>query len=247
MATWAHLSIRVAAWSTLLLVPALTALAQEPPVGPRAVRHAAHSQGKPAEHSPDFNFFAAPTPSAVDGPGASAQTGLRLHRPESRAGQTSPDESRAPSATASAWTTAAALSFVVVLIVGMASVWKRYAGRLPAVVGTDVIEVLGRRPIDQRQSILLVRCGARILILGSSPGGFQTLAEVTDPTEIDYLAGLCKSSGNSGVVAQTFRQLLSQGSRPNSAAPPTGVAQSLATRLGLKSALSPKPPGERRA
>ena len=66
--------------------------------------------------------------------------------------------------------------------------------------------MLGRKPLDYRNTIHLVRCGSRILILGSSQAGLASLSEISDPVEVDYLAGLCKPS-EPGSVADTFNQL----------------------------------------
>lgn len=210
--------------------------AQAPVEFPAQVHPAAHLQPRfEGNFGPRVEEFAA----AAARESAAGSEGLQLQRPASAAASTSSNRSRSPAASSSSWTTVIALSFVVTLIVLAAQVWKRCAARLPTTLSSDVIEVLGRRPIDPRQSILLVRCGARILILGSSAGGFQTLAEVTDPTEIDYLAALCKKPGSSGVVSQTFRQLLSHGPA-RAAAPSRGTSDALAARLGLRAALSPR-------
>jgi hypothetical protein len=89
-------------------------------------------------------------------------------------------------------TTLAALMFVVVLIVVGAKLWRSHGPAIARGLPREAVELLGKRYLDQRQCIHLVRCGARILILGSSPNGLHTLAEVTDPVEVDYLAGLCR-------------------------------------------------------
>ncbi len=61
----------------------------------------------------------------------------------------------------------------------------------------DGLQVRGRRQLDTRQSIQLVRVGRRVLVLGASIDGLRTLAEVTDPVEVDYLSGLCRPLGDS--------------------------------------------------
>lgn len=72
----------------------------------------------------------------------------------------------------------------------------------------EALEILGRRFIDQRQAILLVRIGSRILVVGSSPSGLQPLGEVNDPVEVDLVAGLCRRNENRG-IGNSFMQLLS--------------------------------------
>ena len=78
------------------------------------------------------------------------------------------------------------------------------ARRLP----NDAFDVLGRQAIDQRTSVILARCGSRILVLSLSPHGLQTLTEITDPVEIDCLAGLCRTTQRDHGLVETFRTLL---------------------------------------
>ena len=73
---------------------------------------------------------------------------------------------------------------------------------------TEAFDVLGRHAIDQRTSVMLARCGSRILVLSLSPHGLQTLTEITDPVEIDCLAGLCRTTRRDHGLVETFRTLL---------------------------------------
>jgi hypothetical protein len=60
--------------------------------------------------------------------------------------------------------------------------------------------------LDYRSTIQLVRCGSRLLVIGVSQAGMTTLAEITDPVEVDYLAGFCKPSQPVS-VGESFSQL----------------------------------------
>ncbi len=84
-------------------------------------------------------------------------------------------------------------------------------------LSNDVCEVLGRRPIDTRHSIIYVRTGQRILILGSSVDGLNTLAEITDPVEVDHINGQCRAAAETTDVGASFRMLLSRGTRESTA------------------------------
>lgn len=116
---------------------------------------------------------------------------------------------------AGSWTsTVGALTFVLLLIyVGSRFVRKH----VPAAVATlpvEAVEILGKRQIDPRQAIHLIRCGSRVLVVGASPNGLHALSEISDAVEVDYLAGLCRPvQSTSGSVAQTFRDLFSQQSK----------------------------------
>ena len=79
------------------------------------------------------------------------------------------------------------------------------AAQLPS----DVIEVLGRAPLAGRQNMHLIRLGSKLILVSATPGGMDTLAEVTDPLEVDRLLGLCKQAQPNSVTG-TFKQLLYQ-------------------------------------
>ena len=85
-----------------------------------------------------------------------------------------------------------ALSVVALLIICGAQLLKRHRPRFLTGLPTEAVELLGKRHLDQRQAIHLVRCGSKILVLGSSPNGLVALSEVTDPVEVDSLSGLCR-------------------------------------------------------
>lgn len=105
------------------------------------------------------------------------------------------------------------VTVIVLAAIGIATVVllkKRHpqlAGNLPR----EVCDVLGRRRIDPRTSICLVRLGNRLLVLGSTPDGVTSLAEIDDPVEIDQLAGLCRASDSSRLPS--FGNLLSKRTR----------------------------------
>jgi flagellar biogenesis protein FliO len=81
--------------------------------------------------------------------------------------------------------------------------------RLPS----EAFEVLGRAPLSGRQQVHLLRCGNRLLLVSVTPGGAETLTEITDPLEVDRLAGLCRQSqpgSSSAAFKQVFEQLASR-------------------------------------
>jgi hypothetical protein len=78
---------------------------------------------------------------------------------------------------------------------------------MPLPVG--VVEVLGRSSLPGRQPLYLVRLGNKLLLLCVTAAGTESVAEVTDPAEVDRIAGLCRQS-LPGSAAASFRQVLSQ-------------------------------------
>lgn len=88
------------------------------------------------------------------------------------------------------WTTVISLGVIVggLVLVGY---WLK-----PYAVGAhglpiEAMELLGRRVIEQKVAIHLVRCGGRVLVLGVSPEGARTLSEITDPAEVNRLVAAC--------------------------------------------------------
>ena len=108
------------------------------------------------------------------------------------------------------WKTISVLAVLVIVIVFGAKILRKHAPSLGGGIPAEALDVLGKRMIDRGQSVYLLRLGSRILIVGSSSGGLQTLAEVTDPVEIDYLAGLCKPRESSSSIAQGFLALFNR-------------------------------------
>ncbi len=101
---------------------------------------------------------------------------------------------------------ALALAFVLCLILVGAAWLRKYFPQANRNLPSEAVQLLGQRSLGGRQLIQLIRCGSRILIVGSTPQGLTTLSEVTDPVEVDYLAGLCrKEQANS--VTSAFAQL----------------------------------------
>lgn len=103
-------------------------------------------------------------------------------------------------------TTIGGLVAVLALIYLTAKVLRKSIPAAQRTLPVEVVQILGRKPLDYRHSIHLIRCGSRLLVVGSSQEGLTTLCEMTDPVEIDYLAGLCRPSEPTS-VADSFNQL----------------------------------------
>jgi flagellar biogenesis protein FliO len=125
------------------------------------------------------------------------------------------------------WTTLGGLIAVLALIFLSAKLLKKGVPAAQRTLPAEVVEVLGRKALDYRHTIHLVRFGSRMLMIGTSQEGMSTLSEVTDRVEIDYLAGLCKP-GETTSVAQGFQQLFQRfrgaEALPPEALPPTARA-----------------------
>lgn len=112
--------------------------------------------------------------------------------------------------------TVTCLLLVVGLILVLAKFFGKQSGALRLGLPKDAVEVLGRASLDSRQHIYLVRLGAQILVLGSSSGELRTLSEITDPVQVDLLAGACKQQ--SAMPSTTLMDLFKRTADPTSAA-----------------------------
>lgn len=138
-----------------------------------------------------------------------------------------------PTAINSSWSALVALVIVVGLILVLARLLRRHTPMFQQSPPTDALEILGRRVVDPRQSILLVRIGARILVVGSSPNGLNSLGQIDDAIEVDVIAGLCRRGPQSGLLGTSFFKLLKGESGPRRASsvrqtvPPGPIAEPL--------------------
>ena len=88
------------------------------------------------------------------------------------------------------WKTIQALGAILVITgvgIGGYILIRKYApGAIP---GTDSrMKVLMRMPIGNRQSIIILRVGDRVLVVGASSGGMKCLSEITDQHEVEILS-----------------------------------------------------------
>ncbi|HLJ11966.1 MAG TPA: flagellar biosynthetic protein FliO [Planctomycetaceae bacterium] len=111
------------------------------------------------------------------------------------------------------WTTLGGLVAVLALFFVIARLVRKSAPAAQKTLPAEVMQVLGRKSLDYRHAIHLIRFGSRLLVLGSSQEGLRTLSEIADPLEVDYLAGLCKPSEPAS-VAQSFNQLFKKFQSP---------------------------------
>jgi flagellar biogenesis protein FliO len=131
----------------------------------------------------------------------------RARQPQT-SGPSTPSSSASKSATSGAVTAVGALVVVIGLILVLARLFRRHAPLFSQSLPTEALEVLGRRYLDQRQSILLLRVGSRILVVGSSPAGLQGIGELSDPVEVDLVAGMCRPTRNGQGLGSSFFNLI---------------------------------------
>ena len=114
------------------------------------------------------------------------------------------------------------LAIVLGLFLLLAWGMRKAAPRGSIILPSEVFEVLGRAPLGARQQVQLLRCGSKLLLVSVTPGGAETLTEVTEPTEVDRLAGLCHQAHPHSATA-AFRQIFEQFATRSGASQPVAA------------------------
>jgi flagellar biosynthetic protein FliO len=100
------------------------------------------------------------------------------------------------------------LAVVLGLLVALLWLARRANPKARGTLPGDILETLGRAPLSGRQEMHLVRVGNKLLLLSVTPTSAETLTEITDPVEIDRLAGICRQNQPDSITA-SFREILS--------------------------------------
>jgi flagellar biogenesis protein FliO len=115
---------------------------------------------------------------------------LRLP-PRAHGRESNPSSTSKPSASGGGlWTTVISLAAIVGCLVIVGHWIKPFLGA-PRGLPVEAFELLGRRLIEQKIAVHLIRCGNRVLVVSVSPEGARTLSEITDPEEVLRLTDAC--------------------------------------------------------
>ena len=100
-------------------------------------------------------------------------------------------------------------SLVVVLGLFLIAAWimRRSLPQQNRTLPKEAVETLGRIPFPARQQGQLLRVGNKLVLVSFSAAGAHVIAEVTDPLEVDRLAGLCAQNDPHGAT-RSFRDVV---------------------------------------
>ncbi|MEQ1830979.1 MAG: flagellar biosynthetic protein FliO [Pirellula sp.] len=101
------------------------------------------------------------------------------------------------------------LSVVLSLFLAVAWLFRKSQPNAFVKLSKDVVQVMGRASMAPRQQIYVVRFGNKMILVSHQPGQTQTLAEITDSTEVERLAGLCEANQPTSIT-HSFRDVLNQ-------------------------------------
>ncbi|MBB6430751.1 FliO/MopB family protein [Algisphaera agarilytica] len=107
-----------------------------------------------------------------------------------------------------ALSTLAALGVVIAMIFGARWLYTKMGGAVVA-RPSPVVEVLSRTPVAPKNHVLLLRVGQRVLVVGDSSSGLNTLADVTDPEEVASLLQAVSTHSDRS-VSKNFNSLVSR-------------------------------------
>ena len=122
-------------------------------------------------------------------------------------------------------TVVSGLAIVLGLFLVVAWLFKRAMPKGAGALPSEVVEVLGRTALAPRQMVHLIRVGQKMLLVSISAAGVETLTEITDPMEVDRLAGICGQTSSQS-VSSAFRHVFQQFSQESAPAGFLGDAKS---------------------
>jgi flagellar biosynthetic protein FliO len=93
------------------------------------------------------------------------------------------------------------LALILVAVLAM----KRFLPGRRLLAGGGVVEVVARTPLSGKQSLVLVKLGERILLLGVTADRISTLSVVDDPDQVATLAGELASHQPSSISREFAR------------------------------------------
>ena len=120
------------------------------------------------------------------------------------------------------FTVMSSLAIVLGLFFGVVWLSRRALPKSAGGLSSDVVEVLGRTAMGNRQTLQLIRVGNRLLLVSVTSTGANTLTEVTDPHEVQELLDRCNGV-SSEPTSNSFRDVLLQLGRNSNAAAQTGL------------------------
>lgn len=181
-----------------------------PNVGPQVV-------APPALQTPPASlpFDGAAVPTSFNQP-IPVASGLKISPPDSRSPTKLPlpkgptdaaATSRSSGGGASTSTVLIALAVVLGLFFGLLALLRRGMPQQARTLPTEAVEMLGRIALPGRRQGHLIRVGNKITLVSFANNETRPLVEITDPLEIDRLAGLCKQADPTSAT-RSFRSVV---------------------------------------
>jgi len=106
-------------------------------------------------------------------------------------------------------TTLSALAVVLGIFLIFAWLMRRASGKGTAGLPGELVEILGQVPLNGRQRLCVIRFGRKLVLACVSVDGAETLAELTDPEEVDELLAIWRRNSPAS-ASHAFRKVFAQ-------------------------------------
>ena len=106
-------------------------------------------------------------------------------------------------------TAGAGLAIVVGLFLLCSWFFRRTGPKATSPLPKDAVAVLGRVPLAGNHFAHLIKLGSRLILVAVGPDNVTTLAEVSEPSEVQNLLSLCMQNHSQSTSAE-FQQVLQQ-------------------------------------
>ncbi len=165
-------------------------------------------EGSAARSSVPLSGNGANHTGTTDGKNAPASQESVLRLPRSGA-----DQEQSGSVVPSGWgpiaTTLSALAVVLGIFLIFAWLMRRASGKGAAGLPSELVEILGQVPLNGRQRLCVLRFGRKLVLACVSVDGAETLAELTDPEEVDELLTIWRRNSPAS-ASHAFRKVFAQ-------------------------------------
>lgn len=104
-------------------------------------------------------------------------------------------------------TAGAGLAVVVGLFLVCAVLVKHSRGKANSVLPQEAVATLGRISLTAKHTAHLLQVGSKLVLVAISAEGIQKITEVTEPSEVDRLLGICMKSHKQSTTAEFQRVL----------------------------------------
>ena len=148
----------------------------------------------------------------------------RTITPRGIGGKDSSSESSSSPMGRSVGTSIAALGAILLLFLGLVQIWRRYSPQASNSLPDSAWQMLGTAPLDQKHNLMIVRVGSRLLVLGQSEQGLQTLSEITGGDEVAQMMTICQQTPDAAEQA-SFSQLVKNFRNRSTSPPPSSSVE----------------------
>lgn len=86
---------------------------------------------------------------------------------------------------------------------------KRGGAKVNSRIPSEIFEVVGQLPLNQKQQFHLVRLGSKLLLLSVNNNHTQTISEISDPIEVEHVLSMLHK-GQAAEAFNSFRRITGQ-------------------------------------